>query len=1053
MSLEDSTSPEEIDVSRLAALDDALAQGWDAAAVGSSDEVRRLLEAEMPFLQKLRQALTPLAPVQTLGRFQIHHELGRGSYGLVFLAYDPHLDRDVALKVPHANALVTPQLRERFVREARAAAALDHPNIVPVHEAGEIGPISYITYAYCPGPTLAAWLRARTEAVPARQAAALLATLAEAVAHAHGRGVVHRDLKPANVLLLQKKDEGGRMKDEKRRENGSDSSFLHPPLSFFIPKITDFGLARRTDDAGQTATGDVLGTPSYMAPEQAAGGGKAAGPAADVYALGAILYELLTGRPPFQTATALETLRLVREQEPVSPRRLNPAVPRDLETICLKCLEKESARRYDDASALAEDLRRFQEGKPVRARPVGPFERTRRWCRRNPGLAVASGIAATLLVATAVVSLAWAIDARERAKSLQVALEESQRQRAESYLDRGLVEAEHGDVALGLLWMARGLETTPSSEADLEWTNRANLSAWRGQHLALTSCSTPPGTVLGFGADGQSAWTVDQGTKKVQRWEWNNGQSVGPELEHPDLVTAFAASPDGRWVATGCLDKALRLWNAATGQVEQTLSDKGIPKALAFHPDGRTLLTARWVSEGGPAKTIYQTLDLTTAQCRTLPFDHLEKVSALAISPDGATLLTVTPFEKSVGRRDLSTGRFLTTMLRQQGDVHAVAFSPDGRTILTGGEDRTARLWEADSGRLLAVLHHRQSVQTVAFGADGQSLFTASPEDAVRVWKGRALPRPLQTHPLGGAVRVVEVGPDETRIVTGSDDRIIRIWKTSPEGLLLERELPHRTPLASAVFSPDGKLLATSTYQDNAAFLWDLDQGIQRAVLPHRAVLPPQRAVLMAVFSPDGKHLATASSDGTAGLWETATGQPALASVLRHDGPVTSVAFSPDGRTLLTGGEDHVARLWDAATGAFLRQLTGHRSIVYSVAFSLDGETILTGSFDGTARRWRTATGTPILPNLEHGNRVLKAGYSPDGSMILTGSLDHTARLWDAETGAFRKAPFQHAGPIWSATFSPDGHWVLTASEDATARLWDVRTGRALVGHPSSFGR
>jgi serine/threonine-protein kinase len=410
----------------LAACDEALAAGTpftSVCATVAAPELRPRLEQEIAWCQLVRQLLPraaassfastvevaspPVArtpePTEThLGRFAIRRELGRGSFGVVFLAYDPRLHREVALKVPRPEALVTPELRARFRHEGQAAASLDHPNLVPIYEAGEEGSVCYLASAYCAGTSLDRWLRQRTEPVPYRLAAELMATLADAVEHAHKHGVIHRDLKPSNILLAA----DGRRETQIREEREKPGPGICVDLRASAARITDFGLAKLLDsEAGpssagwQTHSGAILGTPQYMAPEQGGGQSKLVGPAADVYALGAILYELLTSRPPFQAGTVLDTLLLLRTQEPLSPARLRPKLPRDLETICLKCLRKAPHQRYASARALADDLRRYLAGKPIQARPTPLWEQGAKWARRRPALAVSLGLVAAAVLA------------------------------------------------------------------------------------------------------------------------------------------------------------------------------------------------------------------------------------------------------------------------------------------------------------------------------------------------------------------------------------------------------------------------------------------------------------------------------------------------------------------------------------------------------------------------------------------------------------------------------------------------------------------------------
>ena len=402
----------------LAACDERLAAGASVASldeVGAPSALRPRLESQAAWCQLVRQIwprmstperkpaeTTPRAPGRPdeatpieLGRFVIRQELGRGSFGIVYLAYDPRLRREVALKVPRAEVLLTPELRGRFRHEALAAAGLNHPNIVPVYEAGEAGPVCFIASAYSPGITLATWLRRRETPASWRLAAGLVATLADAVEHAHRRGVLHRDLKPSNVLL--------------ELPEGADTA-VPGDTEDLVPRVTDFGLAKLVDQGASanatlnpTQAGVLLGTPSYMAPEQADGKPGAVGPAADIYSLGVILYEILTGRPPFQEDSVLETLVLVRTQDPLPPRKLRPRLPRDLETICLHCLHKQPESRYSTAGALADDLRRFLAVQPILARPTPAWERAIIWSRRRPALAALAGTGAIAILTLALV--------------------------------------------------------------------------------------------------------------------------------------------------------------------------------------------------------------------------------------------------------------------------------------------------------------------------------------------------------------------------------------------------------------------------------------------------------------------------------------------------------------------------------------------------------------------------------------------------------------------------------------------------------------------------
>ncbi len=428
---DEQTAPEDPLVSSLTAYHESRAKGSteirpsDAPAEGDPEFAEQLLRAQAcvrlldrrwsganrigdtgeivsPLLSASAGVLSPgdSAPAR-IGRFQIRRELGRGAFGIVFLALDPALGREVALKVARPETTVTPQFRQRFLREAQAAAALTHPNVVSVFESGEWGPICYIAQEYCAGPTLAAWLEQQAEPVPVAAAAALVATLAAALDYAHQHGIIHRDLKPSNVMLVPKQGGDCFPASGDCVLPGGEKDGLD-----FVPKIADFGLAKLLESsAAETRSGLLLGTPGYMAPEQVEGRFGAIGPHTDIHALGVILYEMLTGRPPFAGATDVEMLKRVALDEPARPHGLRASIPRDLEAICLKCLEKQPSRRYPTAAALADDLARFLAARPTLARPLGSFGRAVNWARRRP--AAAALLAISLMAGPAGLTGAW----------------------------------------------------------------------------------------------------------------------------------------------------------------------------------------------------------------------------------------------------------------------------------------------------------------------------------------------------------------------------------------------------------------------------------------------------------------------------------------------------------------------------------------------------------------------------------------------------------------------------------------------------------------------
>jgi WD40 repeat protein len=1017
---------------------------------------------------------TPALHWSVIAGLEIVAEVGRGGMGVVYQAWQPGLNRFVAVKMILTGRRASCSELARFRTEAEAIGRMDHPGVVRVYSLGEQDGCPYYTMEIVDGGSLAEKLDG-TPLSPGT-AAELMVQVARAAHAAHQRGIVHRDLKPGNILLARS-DQGVRL-------DGGAAAYL--------PKIGDFGLAKifRGGSESPTLSGAILGTPSYIAPEQARGEGTASGPAADTYALGAILYELLTGHPPFKAPTPMETLHQVLHCDPVSPRHLQPVVPRDLETVCLKCLAKDPRKRYASANALAADLQRFLQGQPVRARPVGLLERSLKWAKRRPG------VSTLLLLMIGTVSLGFALvtwkwcearAARLSAVTAQTQAElagqqEAQQRRAyqrlvmSMQLDQGIDLCERGEIPRGLLQLGHCLKTHAGLDPGLERVIRFNLADWSARLHPLRLCLKHPGRVfaVAFHPDGRLI-AIGCDDRKVFLRDVRTGRAVGPPLVLPGRVNALAFSPNGErlLVGTDCTAGTrgtVSLWQLETASPVGRLREQNGPVwAVAFSADGKRFVTGGTHGGNGGAVQLW---DSTRGEPLGEPWLHPRPVRAVALSPDGQ--LAASGCDDCKARtRQVATGKLLRT-LAHDGWVEAVAFSPDGGTLATGSRDSLVRLWEVQTGkRRHQPLSHQGHVTAVTFRRDGAVLLTGSRDSRARLWDvrtGKAIRHPLAHQ---DAITAVVFCPDGGQVLTGSLDRTVRLWDSAPlprpvtlahhklgqvwaaafqshDGSILTassvfvqhwdpvRGQPVSKPLGLAgtfqalAFHPRGTLAVTGG-SDRTARLWDLVKG-----KPCGAPLSHPAAVLAVALGPDGRALATACADGKVRLWDAQThhllGQP-----LGPRSRVRALAFRPtDGQLLVTGGCDKIVRLWDLTQGQCVWELNGSQGTITTVAWSPDARCIAIGSDDWTARVHDANTGKLTGQPLRCGGAVTSVAFDPSGTLLLTGSRDGKARFWDVATGKPLGAPLEHRGPVRCVAFSPSGKQALTASEDMTACLWPV---------------
>lgn len=1012
------------------------------------------------------------------GEYEDLEEIGRGGMGVVYKARQRGLGRVVAIKTLRMGPLAAGDELARFQSEAQILARLKHPNIVSVHEIGEESGQAYFSMDFVPGRTLAEILRAGPLAPQVATRYARI--IAGAVATAHAQGILHRDLKPGNVLI-----------------NDDDE-----------PVVTDFGIARLEGVSPEvTVTGQIMGSPSYMAPEQASGRRGEITERTDVYSLGALLYACLCGRPPFQADTAIETVRQLIETEPAAPRLLNPGIPRDLQTICLKCLEKDPARRYPNAHALAEDLDRFARHEPILARPVAMFERGWRWCRRRPALAAALGL---VMVGFLAALLQW--------RRAELGEARAQKNLARVLMDQGWKDAAGGDYFKAVsafaqaddgsashrerighllaqlprpnrLWAVGGQisATAFDSRRELIATGGEKMRVFRKSGDELFAADVPGVTTLEFSPDGKLlAGATRSGVLYV--WSLTESRPAWGPVTNPWPVMSISFSPTSELVAAGGhpqgrseMSAGFAVWNAATGQEIYRL-DEGAHTArlLKFMPDGERLL----VGCNNALSAFVEARTGRVVSPAPKEFGYSYHTRGAALDRSGSLLLLCgwigqVTFHGGVKILNAATGEGISDVLGFDGKFNDGVFSPDGRRIAAIEDDFGLRVWTWRTGeQVFEPIRHQGQITRVAYSKDGAWLMTASMDGTTRLWDAETGAPVTPSFVNAGPALDAFLDEDNFELTAVCANGVVTTWDLRP-ALHPARKWFVKEPVLRMAASPAGDLFVVGS-ENREGFLvrpgeakaipiagpfefpafykdsrFTIGLGDRLSILDTKTgerrvaageLHPADKSGLRMVGLAGGGKTAWSVTDmGRVGSMELESGKVNQWFDLQSpQSPHFRVLLHDNEDQLIAGYNDGNAQFIDLRTGNRAKTFRAHSGVFLGIEPSPDGKLFATSSEDQTARVWRMSDAEAATPPLPHQGVVFKARFSPDSKRVATASGDRTARVWDAQTGAPLIAPIVHAERVLDAMFDRSGAAIATVSADQVVRLWDSATGEPL---------